>query len=131
MGSEGQPDGVRAGLMALARAALAEALAPHTRETEALRGAVTALRAEVAALSAERARCAARLERAWGPFVLEMTVHEAWARHPGVRRVFTRHHLPACDACAVGVDETLGEAADGHDLDPIDLLAELNALLGG
>ena len=59
-----------------------------------------------------------------------MTVHAAWARHPGTARIFRAHHLPACPDCPVGADETLAEAAFGYGLDLDDLLARLNALLG-
>ena len=58
----------------------------------------------------------------------KMTVHEAWALHPGVREVFTRYHLPHCDRCPVGADERLEEAAFGYSLDLSRLLAELNDL---
>lgn len=57
------------------------------------------------------------------------TVHEIWARHSGVRLVFARHHLPSCDACPVGADETLAEVAHGHGLDLNELLESLNDLL--
>ncbi len=65
------------------------------------------------------------------PFTASMTVHAAWARHPGTARIFRAHHLPACPDCAVGADETLAEAAFGYGLDLDDLLARLNDLLGG
>lgn len=58
----------------------------------------------------------------------KMTVHEAWALHPGVREVFTRYHLPHCDRCPVGADERLEEAAFGYSLDLSVLLKELNDL---
>ena len=68
-----------------------------------------------------------RLERQRG-FHPKMTVHEAWARHPGVRAVFTRYHLAHCDRCPVGSDERLEEAAFGYSIDLAQLLEELNAL---
>ena len=58
----------------------------------------------------------------------KMTVHEAWALHPGVREVFTRYHLPHCDRCPVGADERLEEAAFGYSFDLSVLLEELNDL---
>jgi hypothetical protein len=64
-----------------------------------------------------------------GPFHAGMRVAEAWRRHPGARGVFRRHHLPACDRCAVRFDEGLDEAAEAYGLDLRALLAELNALL--
>ena len=69
----------------------------------------------------------ARFEQQRG-FHPKMTVHEAWDRHPGVRAVFTRYHLPHCDRCPVGRDERLEEAAFGYSIDLSKLLEELNAL---
>ena len=57
------------------------------------------------------------------------TVHEIWARHSGVRFVFARHHLPGCEVCPVGADETLAEVAQGHRIDLDELLQSLNDLL--
>jgi hypothetical protein len=63
------------------------------------------------------------------PFRGDLTIHNAWARHDGVAAVFARYHLPHCDTCPVGVDETLAEAATGHGF-PLDLLlADLDQLL--
>ena len=58
----------------------------------------------------------------------KMTVHEAWATHPGVQAVFAKHHLPHCDSCPVGADERLEEAAFGYSLNLEVLLQALNAL---
>ena len=63
------------------------------------------------------------------PFSGVMTVDQAWRKHPGTRAVFTRHHLPNCDGCAVRFDETLAEAAAAYGLDLEELLEELGALL--
>ncbi|MFT5682982.1 MAG: hybrid cluster-associated redox disulfide protein [Myxococcota bacterium] len=63
------------------------------------------------------------------PFSGSMTVDQAWRKHPGTRAVFTRHHLPGCDGCAVRFDETLTEAAAAYGLDLEGLLEELGALL--
>ena len=57
------------------------------------------------------------------------SVHAAWRRHPEVARVFSRYHLPSCDRCPVGNDETLAEAARGHGIALDPLLLELNGLL--
>lgn len=65
-----------------------------------------------------------------GSFHGGMRMAEAWRRHPGARAVFRRHHLPACDRCAVRFDEALDEAAEAYGLDLGALLVELNALLG-
>jgi len=63
------------------------------------------------------------------PFRGDLTIHDAWAQHDSVAAVFARYHLPHCDSCPVGVDETLAEAAAGHGF-PLDLLlADLNQLL--
>jgi hypothetical protein len=63
------------------------------------------------------------------PFSPTMTVHQAWTRHPGVRAIFARYHLPDCPACPVGADERLEEAAFGYGIPLAPWLAELNALL--
>ena len=64
-----------------------------------------------------------------GPFSPQMTVDQAWRRHPAAGQVFARHHLPGCQSCAVRFDETIAEAADAYGL-PLDaLLTQLNALL--
>ena len=63
------------------------------------------------------------------PFCAELTVDQAWRKHPGTQAVFARHHLPSCDGCAVRFDETLDEAATAYGLDLAMLLEELNALL--
>jgi hypothetical protein len=64
----------------------------------------------------------------WTGFHAQMTVHEAWAAHPGAPLVFSGFHLPGCDQCPVGQDERLEEAAFGYAIDLQVLLAELNAL---
>lgn len=77
----------------------------------------------------ERIRDAESFET--GDFHGEMTVHAAWRRHPGVAKVFASRGLPDCPSCAVGVDETLAEAADGYQIPRDELIAELQALLRG
>ncbi len=62
------------------------------------------------------------------PFHATMTVHQAWAKHPGVRAIFAQHHLPHCDRCPVGADERLEEVAFGYAIDLETLLEALNAL---
>lgn len=113
------------------RAATEGALLDHAAASHALREALPPLRSELTALGQGVQSLRRWLELRRAPFVGEMTVHEAWARHRGVRAVFARYHLPACDACAVGVDETLAEAAFGHRIDPEQLLRELNELRKG
>lgn len=119
------------------RARVVQDLAPRIRDTEDLRAGVADLQRRVSVLSAglDRAEALASsltedLAAASAPFTSDMTVHAAWARHPGVAGIFASHHLPACPDCAVGADETLGEAAFGYALDLSDLLARLNGLLG-
>ena len=63
------------------------------------------------------------------PFSAEMTIDQAWRKHPGTRQVFAQHHLPSCDGCAVRFDETIAEAAGAYGLELDVLLEELNALL--
>lgn len=114
-----------------ARQGLAAGLAPYGGERAAWRAEAQALARARGALAQDQERLARRLARRGSPFTADMTVHEAWARHPGVRAIFTRRHLPACPACAVGVDETLAEAAFGYRMSLEELLQELNALLRG
>lgn len=107
-----------------------EALLPPLQEE--LVQARTALEAlDRRARAQERALAAFRAEsELWSrPFGPDLTVHQAWTRHPRAREVFARHHLPACDHCAVRFDETVGEAAAAYGLDPVRLVDELNALL--
>ena len=63
------------------------------------------------------------------PFRPDLTIHDAWRRHSGVSAVFARYHLPHCDTCPVGLDETLAEAAAGHGFPLKQLLADLDRLL--
>ena len=65
-----------------------------------------------------------------GPFRPDMTVAQAWRRHPQTRLVFARRHLPDCDGCAVRHDEVLWEVAESYGFAIEPFLEELNALLG-
>ncbi len=69
---------------------------------------------------------AARLDP--GPFRGDMTVHAAHARHPRVRALFAARGLPGCPDCAVGVDETLAQAALAEGFALSALLDELREL---
>ncbi len=93
-----------------------------------LETALTSARRAIAELDAVLDRLDARLQ-ARTPFTGQTTVHGAWARHPGVKEVFSELGLPACDQCAVGADETLGEAAYGYRVELPWLLGRLNSLL--
>lgn len=125
-------------LRALLAAQIQTALRPRALAQEELHAALERAR-RAAAAEEDRLRAAAREAaalsdelRLWSqPFHAEMSVHHAWLRHPRAREVFARHHLPACDRCAVRFEETVGEAAAAYGLDRELLLAELNALLGG
>lgn len=75
------------------------------------------------------ARLEQDLQARTSAFSAQTTVHQAWRRHPGVRAIFTRHHLPDCPSCPVGEDERLEEVAFGYGIPLEPLLAELNALL--
>ncbi|MCB9795529.1 MAG: hypothetical protein H6741_22715 [Alphaproteobacteria bacterium] len=129
--SAGRRRRARAALRRWLAARLTEVLEPHVEAAEALRGAIDPLVEASSALRAEQARVQRWLRWRTGPFAAEMTVHQAWARHPGVRAIFARRHLPDCPSCAVGADETLAEVAFGYDFDLDALLMELNALLEG
>lgn len=95
------------------------------------RDRVQALEVEVAGLRRGLATVAADLRLLGQPFHGAMTMDQAWRRHPGAPAVFARHHLPACDGCAVRFDETLEEAATAYGLDLQRLLSELDLLLPG
>lgn len=90
-----------------------------------------ALGVEVAGLRRALQAVAEDLRLHGQPFHADMSMDQAWRRHPGAPAVFARHHLPACDGCAVRFDETLEEAAVAYGLDLQRLLAELNLLLAG
>lgn len=100
-------------------------------ELDGERGEVEGLTVEVAGLRRELGALRGDLELLGQPFLARMTMDQAWRRHPGAAAVFARHHLPACDGCAVRFDETVEEAASAYGLDLGRLLAELNALLPG
>ncbi len=85
--------------------------------------------ARLSALEARSERLGRALDRRDGPFSLDMTVDEAWRRHPGARAAFAARHLPDCDGCAVRFDETLSEVADAYGFDAAALLDGLNRLL--
>lgn len=59
----------------------------------------------------------------------ETTVHAAHRRHPHVAAIFASYGLPRCLDCAVGVDESLEEAAFGEELSLQELLQRINGLL--
>jgi hypothetical protein len=104
----------------------------HAHAAEAIAtsaAAAAALRRRTDALSAAIGRLSDDLTLMERPFTAELTIDQAWRRHPAAGATFARHHLPACDGCAVRFDETLAEAAEAYDLDLSVLLADLNALL--
>ncbi|MEC7239879.1 MAG: hypothetical protein VXW32_01455 [Myxococcota bacterium] len=102
-------------------------LRPVRAELQAVRDRVDKLGTRMLALASDVEQLRIERLRQRG-FHGKMTVHEAWALHPGVREVFTRYHLPHCDRCPVGADERLEEAAFGYSLDLSVLLKELNDL---
>jgi len=108
-----------------------QALAAARDQAQQARSQVDATRLQVAGIQAGLAGLRADLAARIGPFHAQMSIDQAWRRHPGAPAVFARHHLPACDGCAVRFDETVEEAARAYGLDLPVLLAELGALLGG
>lgn len=126
---------LRAHLAHLARAAWsgrAAAAAPLRAEAAALRARAGGLAAQLGSVDAAvRAlrRTQASSAAAAGPFVPDMTIDQAWRRHPRAREAFARRQLPACDRCAVRHDETVEEAASAYGFALPELLDELNALL--
>lgn len=117
------------------REAAERVLAPRRRQLSALRGRIAEVDASLRAVeqgAAELTRqsrgLASELSLSRRPFAADMTVDEAWRKHPEAHRVFAAHGLPACDGCAVRFDETLAEAAEAYRLDLHRLLRELSAL---
>lgn len=126
----------RAAATALLRQKVLAALSPRRALLDEPRSALSGLDQALAQLdrriaAADRAAVALHREiNLWNrPFSLDFTIQEARQRHPGAAAVFTRHHLPSCDGCAVRFDETLREAAEAYGIDGDALLADLNALL--
>ncbi|MCB9779480.1 MAG: hypothetical protein H6742_13020 [Alphaproteobacteria bacterium] len=112
-------------------------LAPRAADLGAARSARDRARADLRQLGQQLAATARVLDTAGDdltllgrPFSADMTIDQAWRRHPGVAAVFARHHLPACDGCSVRFDETVEEACAAYGLDLPGLLSELSALLG-
>jgi hybrid cluster-associated redox disulfide protein len=123
---------VRAGLRARLEAALAPRdalLAPASTELAAAHADTRVISARLDAIEADARRLGADLAARTGPFRPDMTIDQAWRRHPGAPAVFARFHLPACDGCAVRFDESVEEAAAAYGLDLRALLAALDALL--
>jgi hybrid cluster-associated redox disulfide protein len=106
---------------------VASRLASRRKAGNDLRAAAASLRLRTRAAQRARAEAHARLL----PFTADTTVHQAWARHPGVAEIFGRYNLNDCPSCSVGADESLKEAAFGYEMDVVHLMAELNALLEG
>jgi len=90
---------------------------------------VAAVEARLVALGRQLDASQSDLQLVLQPFSAEMTIDQAWRKHPGTRHIFAQHHLPACDGCAVRFDETIAEAAVAYGLELSTLLEELNALL--
>lgn len=127
---------LRAQAAALLRARVREALCSREALLPPVQEALTTLGPRLAGVEAGAAglaRESAALQRTiqgWREaFSAAMIIDDAWRRHPGAPAVFARHHLPACDGCAVRFDETLEEAALAYGLDLDALLADLNRLL--
>ena len=101
-------------------------LAERTAAMDAVRSELGAVRLGVDATERAAVAVAGRHDRT--PFHLDMTVHVALSRHPAVAVALSRRGLPACADCAVGADETLGEAAFAEGFDASALVEELNRL---
>ena len=127
----------RAAVRDLLARAIATALAERDGLLDAPKEALARTRAEKEELEL-RVQAAGRTLRAQGeeirlwnrPFEPDMSIHQAWLRHPAAREVFARYHLPACDQCAVRFDESVAEAASAYGLDAEALIRDLNGLLG-
>ncbi|MEN9785977.1 MAG: hypothetical protein RLZZ299_1241 [Pseudomonadota bacterium] len=108
------PRSVPEGLRAVLRARIAACLAPARPDD--LRADSEAVRARLRDARLRLDRLAARAHV--GPPHPDMTMHALLTAWPEARAVLARRGLPACDACAVGAEETLAEAAalEGFDL---------------
>lgn len=60
-------------------------------------------------------------------FTREMSIFEALAAHPGAREVFERHGM-ACSLCIGAQSESIEAGAILHQVDPDEVVAELNRL---
>ncbi|MCP4808823.1 MAG: hypothetical protein GY913_01940 [Proteobacteria bacterium] len=108
-----------------------EHLSARLEPAQSLRHDADSMKQAIAGVEARIERLERARDARSAPFSGDMTVHAAWARHPGVAAIFTARGLPGCPACAVGQDETLAEVADGYGF-PLQLfLAELEDLLTG
>ena len=129
-------DAARHRLRGLLRRVATETLAPRRVLVERLgddlariRSRADGLRVDLDAVRGQLAAVSDELALRTMPFSADMTVDQAWRRHPGAASVFARHDLPGCDGCAVRFDETLQEAARAYDLDLDRLVEDLRALL--
>lgn len=107
----------------------AQLLDAPTAEKRAIETDLLDLTQRVGRLDRELRGLSADLAWRGRPFAAEMSIQQARTRHPGAPAVFARHHLPACDGCAVRFDETVAEAAAAYGLDLVALLGDLNALI--
>lgn len=118
--------------LGLLRRLVLEILAPRRQalpDTAGTHRAVRQLEVELVGLRRQLEGARDDLRLLGQPFAASMTMDQAWRRHPRAAEVFARHHLPACDGCAVRFDETLEEAAAAYGLQLSTLLSELDALL--
>ena len=114
------PEGVLRALRARVEACLAPA------RPDDVRAGADAVRAGVGGVRVRLDHLAARAHV--GPPHAGMTLHAVLTTWPAARAVLARRGLPACDACAVGADETLAEAAalEGFDLEGV--LSDIRSL---
>lgn len=123
---------LRGWLGAQVRAALdarADALAAPEAERAQIEAATLDLGQRIGRLTREARALTEAAAALQGSFHGDMSIEAARNRHPAAPSVFARHHLPACDGCAVRFDETVAEAAAAYGLDLDALLGDLNGLL--
>lgn len=114
------PDGVLRALRQRVEACLAPGRTADVRaRAEALRNGLTGVRVRLDHVAA-RAHV--------GPPHAGMTMHAVLAAWPGARDVLARRGLPACDACAVGAEETLAEASALEGFDLSGVLSDIRSL---
>ncbi len=117
---------LRPALLALADPLVRAELADRRQSWIIAHAELDSLRDPMRALERRTLASAPRFDRR--PLGPGLTVHAAHARDPRVQALFARHGLPDCPGCAVGADETLGEAAFSEGFDVHLLIAEIEAL---
>jgi hybrid cluster-associated redox disulfide protein len=116
---------------------LSHELATATRRLDRYNKALFATNDELRTLRERTEEELARLRvqiRRGGPaagFSPEMTVRDALLMHPQAEQVLAGLHLGGCSHCAVEPDETLAQVCAQHGVELVQVVGQLNLLLGG